>query len=62
MSSDSTYTKNLEELIKTQGDIFETFGKILDLQDLRIAHLEEDIKQLRSEIEYEKKIRTNDAK
>lgn len=59
--SDS-YTKDLEQLIEAQSDIFETLGKIIDIQELRISHLEEDIQQLRKEIEYEKKIRANDAK
>lgn len=59
--SDS-YTKDLEQLIEAQSDIFETLGKIIDIQELRISHLEEDIQHLRKEIEYEKTLRTNDAK
>lgn len=59
--SDS-YTKDLEQLIEAQSDIFETLGKIIDIQELRISHLEEDIQHLRKEIEYEKTLRANDAK
>ncbi len=56
------YTKDLEKLIEAQFDIVGTLGKIIDIHELRISILEENIQQLRKEIEYEKTLRANDAK